>query len=587
GLPIQTRPSLVDEFYDNTFTKETTIRVSGSTTRSSNWQRVGNLTGYQLNGDTQILAGHTITIDPQLAVHSQYSSLWWIVDGTLNADGVEFTGYTDIRVRDGGTAHFQNITQIDGDQIEFGSGSRGSVENSQFGSAELEVLSPNVSVSGNTFELGLPIQTRPSLVDEFYDNTFTKETTIRVSGSTTRSSNWQRVGNLTGYQLNGDTQIAAGHTITIDPELTVHSQYSSLWWIVDGTLNADGVEFTGYTDIRVRDGGAAHFQNATISGDSIAFAGQTVGAIHQSTVIGIPIEMTSQSDVSIVCSDLSDTRIELVGNNAIGFDVLGNWWGTVDQQSIYQKIHDYGDDTSRPIVNVDPITGSSCSHEKGAISGRAWADWDGNGSFDISKELGVSDSVVFLDLDLDGVMSETEPSTRTGIAGRFAFADMPAGDYDVILLPANGWQSTGNRTYRVSVVANRVTDAVNFSLTDSFPGDLDASGAIDARDVDLLCAHIARDEPLAMPKFDLDQNLEKNKADIRFLIEQVFGSAIGDSNMDGRFNSSDLVSVFQFGQYEDGIPNNSTWASGDWDCNGEFDSSDLVFAFQAKGYSNE
>ena len=59
---------------------------------------------------------------------------------------------------------------------------------------------------------------------------------------------------------------------------------------------------------------------------------------------------------------------------------------------------------------------------------------------------------------------------------------------------------------------------------------------------------------------------------------------IGDSNFDGVFNSSDLVVVMQAGQYEDDIPNNSTWAEGDWNGDGDFTTSDFVFAFAAATY---
>jgi hypothetical protein len=55
---------------------------------------------------------------------------------------------------------------------------------------------------------------------------------------------------------------------------------------------------------------------------------------------------------------------------------------------------------------------------------------------------------------------------------------------------------------------------------------------------------------------------------------------IGDANDDGVFNSSDLVQVFQAGEYEDRILRNSSYEEGDWNGDGEFDSSDLVVAFQ-------
>lgn len=63
-------------------------------------------------------------------------------------------------------------------------------------------------------------------------------------------------------------------------------------------------------------------------------------------------------------------------------------------------------------------------------------------------------------------------------------------------------------------------------------------------------------------------------------------TSYGDANLDGVFDSSDLVTVFAAGQYEDGLPSNSGWASGDWNGDQEFDSSDLVWVFQEGGYRN-
>ncbi|MEZ6120063.1 MAG: FG-GAP-like repeat-containing protein [Pirellulaceae bacterium] len=60
---------------------------------------------------------------------------------------------------------------------------------------------------------------------------------------------------------------------------------------------------------------------------------------------------------------------------------------------------------------------------------------------------------------------------------------------------------------------------------------------------------------------------------------------VGDANDDGRFDSSDLILVFQAGEYEDDTTGNSTYADGDWNGDREFDSGDLVLAFQAGTYA--
>ena len=62
---------------------------------------------------------------------------------------------------------------------------------------------------------------------------------------------------------------------------------------------------------------------------------------------------------------------------------------------------------------------------------------------------------------------------------------------------------------------------------------------------------------------------------------------VGDANDDGVFNSSDLVQIFQAGEYEDRGRYNSTYEEGDWNGDGDFDSSDIVLAFQTGLYEQQ
>ena len=57
-----------------------------------------------------------------------------------------------------------------------------------------------------------------------------------------------------------------------------------------------------------------------------------------------------------------------------------------------------------------------------------------------------------------------------------------------------------------------------------------------------------------------------------------------DANLNGEFNTADLVYVFQSGIYEDGIPENAGCATGDWNGDADFDSGDLVVAFPGGGF---
>jgi hypothetical protein len=112
------------------------------------------------------------------------------------------------------------------------------------------------------------------------------------------------------------------------------------------------------------------------------------------------------------------------------------------------------------------------------------------------------------------------------------------------------------------------------------PGDLDGDGDCDAADIDALAAAIQAGQGGK----DLDGDGSVTEADRRYLIQVLKNTWIGDANLDGEFNSTDLVGVFQIGEYEDTANLNSGWADGDWNGDMEFNSSDFVLAFQAAGY---
>lgn len=68
--------------------------------------------------------------------------------------------------------------------------------------------------------------------------------------------------------------------------------------------------------------------------------------------------------------------------------------------------------------------------------------------------------------------------------------------------------------------------------------------------------------------------------------EPLQGDVLGDANLDGVFNTADLIQVFQFGQYEDAVEDNSDWWLGDWDGDRDFTTQDLVLAMQAGNYES-
>jgi hypothetical protein len=120
------------------------------------------------------------------------------------------------------------------------------------------------------------------------------------------------------------------------------------------------------------------------------------------------------------------------------------------------------------------------------------------------------------------------------------------------------------------------------SIGELVVGDFDGNGKVDVDDIDLLQAEMAGDRRDL--RFDLNKNRNVDLADLSFLVNDVLKTWIGDANLDGEFNTTDLVEIFQAAEYEDEIPRNSTWAEGDWNGDQDFTTRDLVYAFQGAGF---
>lgn len=112
--------------------------------------------------------------------------------------------------------------------------------------------------------------------------------------------------------------------------------------------------------------------------------------------------------------------------------------------------------------------------------------------------------------------------------------------------------------------------------------DIDQDMKVDARDLDLLCERIAAKDLL----YDYSQDGRMDSSDLLRVVQDVLKTTAGDANLDGIFNTADLVAVFQVGLYEAVGGSRATWGTGDWDCDGRFTTRDLVLAFQSGGYAS-
>ncbi|MCA9170427.1 MAG: dockerin type I repeat-containing protein [Planctomycetales bacterium] len=108
-------------------------------------------------------------------------------------------------------------------------------------------------------------------------------------------------------------------------------------------------------------------------------------------------------------------------------------------------------------------------------------------------------------------------------------------------------------------------------------GDVNGDDLVTVEDIDLLTSHILGNGSL--PVFDMDLSGYVDQVDRELWVEQIVGTSFGDANLDGRFDSQDLVLVMQAGQYEADASQNTGWAAGDWNGDHRFTSADLVLAF--------
>ena len=105
---------------------------------------------------------------------------------------------------------------------------------------------------------------------------------------------------------------------------------------------------------------------------------------------------------------------------------------------------------------------------------------------------------------------------------------------------------------------------MDFNAVPPVVGDFDGNGVLDAGDINDLTAQSASGENPA--KYDLNADTLVNTADVTFWIEDLFNSWSGDANLDGEFNTGDLVQILAAGTFE--VDAVAVWGSGDFNGDG-------------------
>ncbi|MEZ6115450.1 MAG: PEP-CTERM sorting domain-containing protein [Pirellulaceae bacterium] len=129
--------------------------------------------------------------------------------------------------------------------------------------------------------------------------------------------------------------------------------------------------------------------------------------------------------------------------------------------------------------------------------------------------------------------------------------------------------------------AEKRRSLLRITRTDVPLGDLDYSQSLEVADVDILISKLQVGSHYH--NYDLNADEQVDSQDLDLWVHDLAKTYYGDANLDGQFDSTDLVQIFTFGSYENRSAD-ATWSTGDWNADGFFGSADLVLAFQDGGY---
>ncbi len=124
----------------------------------------------------------------------------------------------------------------------------------------------------------------------------------------------------------------------------------------------------------------------------------------------------------------------------------------------------------------------------GTIQGTVWNDANGD-RLRGATETGMAGSVVFLDVNQDGVQDATEPATLTDANGRYTFTRTPTDTYSVVEVLPPGWiTALGKPSTVTTTLGIGGVNAVDFYNLTPVPGsisgtvwsDANSNGVIDA-----------------------------------------------------------------------------------------------------------
>jgi hypothetical protein len=155
--------------------------------------------------------------------------------------------------------------------------------------------------------------------------------------------------------------------------------------------------------------------------------------------------------------------------------------------------------------------------------------------------------------------------------------------WDEGILQSNGLSGLDGESFSSHFTVTGALGQDDYTLTwieSQVVGDFNGDGSLTVLDVDDLTAQSAgQTNPVA---YDLNADSLVDDGDVNVWVKDLFGTWIGDANLDGQFNSTDLVDVLASGTYEADV--DSVWSTGDFNGDGRTNSTDLVAALADGGY---
>ena len=278
-------------------------------------------------------------------------------------------------------------------------------------------------------------------------------------------------------------------------------------------------------------------------------ANQTHWSVNMGSAIWVWSETTGSSDYSGY-KTLSTNSLRW-GTNLLEQDELAR---RENDEDIRLQLETVMGDTMVLVTEFDR-DGSNSNSEVTGPDGRAETEFE-------------SQAVIN---DSGGVMFYKRPDDRWELAGTVVAVEGLRNQPDVVKTPI-----FGNFTFYADL-ASYLEQIQTRTVFGDFNGDL----AITVADIDLLSAALGTSTRLA---YDLDRDGRVARGDHRTWVDLAANTYMGDANLDGEFNSADLIQVLQAGLYESSETGLATWGSGDWNADRDFNSTDLIVALQSGGY---